>query len=173
MCVRRWGIPWSSILSSFAKSSINSMQEKLTEENIFKGIHSNKLFLSIIAITIVLQVVMVEYLKWIEGTKSLNRWQWAACIGMAIVSWLVGWIVKRIHVPQKPFLSYLKNERDIRTSPNIVRLDWRKVYGWTHFYYFNIKLKPIVGLIVLSIVLLFYIDRLACCSFNYVTYSWI
>nr|POE86791.1 putative calcium-transporting atpase 13, plasma membrane-type [Quercus suber] len=82
---------------------------KLMEENIFKGIHSNKLFLSIIAITIVLQVVMVEYLKWIEGTKSLNWWQWSACIGMAIVSWLVSWIVKRIPIPQKPFLSYLKN----------------------------------------------------------------
>ena len=82
---------------------------KLMEENIYKGIHSNKLFLSIFVITIVLQVVMVEYLKWIEDTESLNWWQWAACIGMAIVSWLVGWIVKRIPVPQKPFLSYLKN----------------------------------------------------------------
>ncbi|KAM3747207.1 hypothetical protein ACB098_05G018700 [Castanea mollissima] len=82
---------------------------KLVEENIFKGIHSNKLFLCIIAITIVLQVVMVEYLKWIEDTESLNWWQWAACIGMAIVSWPVGWIVKWIPVPQKPSLSYPKN----------------------------------------------------------------
>ncbi|XP_050285364.1 putative calcium-transporting ATPase 13, plasma membrane-type [Quercus robur] len=82
---------------------------KLMEKNIFKGIHRNNLFFSIIATTIVLQVVMVEYLKWIEDTKGLNWWEWAACIGMAIVSWLVGWIVKRIPVPQKPFLSYLKN----------------------------------------------------------------
>nr|POE68097.1 calcium-transporting atpase 12, plasma membrane-type [Quercus suber] len=82
---------------------------KLTEENLFKGIHSNKLFLSIVAITIVLQVVMVEYLKWIEYTESLNWWQWATCIGMAMVSWLVGWIVKRVPIPLKPFLSYLKN----------------------------------------------------------------
>ena len=52
---------------------------------------------------------MVEYLKWTEHIESLNWQQWVASIGMAIVSWLVGWIVKKIHVPQKPFLSFLKN----------------------------------------------------------------
>uniref|UniRef100_A0A7N2LWE0 P-type Ca(2+) transporter n=1 Tax=Quercus lobata TaxID=97700 RepID=A0A7N2LWE0_QUELO len=36
---------------------------KLEKKNVFKGIHKNKLFLGIIAITIVLQVVMVEFLK--------------------------------------------------------------------------------------------------------------
>ncbi|KAL4642234.1 hypothetical protein ACB092_02G001500 [Castanea dentata] len=36
---------------------------KFEKKNVFKGIHRNKLFLGIIAITIVLQVVMVEFLK--------------------------------------------------------------------------------------------------------------
>ncbi|CAL8077879.1 unnamed protein product [Prunus armeniaca] len=36
---------------------------KLETKNVFKGIHTNKLFLGIIAVTILLQVVMVEFLK--------------------------------------------------------------------------------------------------------------
>ena len=36
---------------------------KLEKKNVFKRIHRNKLFLGIIAITIVLQVVMMEFLK--------------------------------------------------------------------------------------------------------------
>ena len=34
---------------------------KLEKKNVFKGIHENKLFLGTIAITIILQVVMVEF----------------------------------------------------------------------------------------------------------------
>ena len=41
---------------------------KLEKKNVFKGIHKNKLFLGIIAITIVLQVVMVEFLKKFANT---------------------------------------------------------------------------------------------------------
>ncbi|KAA8527657.1 hypothetical protein F0562_035474 [Nyssa sinensis] len=36
---------------------------KLEKKNVFEGIHKNKLFLGIVGITIVLQVVMVEFLK--------------------------------------------------------------------------------------------------------------
>ncbi|KAF3943159.1 hypothetical protein CMV_030252 [Castanea mollissima] len=45
---------------------------KLEKKNVFKGIHRNKLFLGIIAITIVLQVVMVEFLKKFADTERLN-----------------------------------------------------------------------------------------------------
>ncbi|KAB1218101.1 putative calcium-transporting ATPase 13, plasma membrane-type [Morella rubra] len=80
---------------------------KIEKKNVFEGIHRNKLFLGIIGITIVLQVVMVEFLKKFADTERLNWLQWGACIGVAVLSWPLGWIVKCIPVPQRPFFSYL------------------------------------------------------------------
>ncbi|GKV43768.1 hypothetical protein SLEP1_g51021 [Rubroshorea leprosula] len=81
---------------------------KLEKRNVFKGIHKNKLFLGIIGMTIVLQVVMVEFLKRFAGTERLNWGQWGACIAMAAVSWPIGWIVKCIPVPERPISNYLQ-----------------------------------------------------------------
>ncbi|KAK1379956.1 Calcium-transporting ATPase [Heracleum sosnowskyi] len=58
--------------------------------------------------SIVLQVVMVEFLKKFADTERLNWGQWGACIGIAILSWPIGFLVKYIHVPEKPFFSFLK-----------------------------------------------------------------
>ncbi|RVX21886.1 putative calcium-transporting ATPase 13, plasma membrane-type [Vitis vinifera] len=60
---------------------------KLEKKNVFEGIHKNKLFLGIIGITIILQVVMVEFLKKFADTERLNWGQWGACLGIAAVSW--------------------------------------------------------------------------------------
>uniref|UniRef100_A0A803MGG2 Calcium-transporting ATPase n=1 Tax=Chenopodium quinoa TaxID=63459 RepID=A0A803MGG2_CHEQI len=81
---------------------------KLEKKNIFEGIHKNRLFLAIIAITIILQVVMVEFLKKFANTERLNWGQWGVCIGIAAVSWPLGWLVKFIPVTDKPFFSYIK-----------------------------------------------------------------
>ncbi|KAI8566330.1 hypothetical protein RHMOL_Rhmol02G0032500 [Rhododendron molle] len=81
---------------------------KLDKKNVFKGIHKSKLFLVIVGVTIVLQVVMVEFLKKFADTERLNWWQWGVCVEFASVSWPIGWIVKWIPVPEKPFLSCLK-----------------------------------------------------------------
>ncbi|KAK0608295.1 hypothetical protein LWI29_028441 [Acer saccharum] len=81
---------------------------KLEKKNVFEGIHKNRLFLGIIGITIVLQVVMVEFLKKFANTERLNWGQWGVCIGFAAASWPIGWVVKCIPVPEKPFFSYLK-----------------------------------------------------------------
>ncbi|ESR45363.1 hypothetical protein CICLE_v10003452mg, partial [Citrus x clementina] len=74
---------------------------KLEKKNVFKGIHKNKSFLGIIGITIVLQVVMVEILKKFADTEGLNWIQWGSCIGIAAISWPIGWFVKCIPVPAK------------------------------------------------------------------------
>lgn len=79
---------------------------KLEKKNVFKGIHKNKSYLGIIGITIVLQVVMVEILKKFADTEGLNWIQWGSCIGIAAISWPIGWFVKCIPVPAKS-LSYL------------------------------------------------------------------
>ena len=81
---------------------------KLEKKNIFKGIHKNKLFLGVIGITVILQVVMVEFLNKFADTERLDRGQWEACIAIAAMSWPIGLVVKCIPVSKKPFLRYLK-----------------------------------------------------------------
>lgn len=81
---------------------------KLEKKNVFEGIHRNKLFMGIIGITIILQAVMVEFLKRFANTERLTWGQWGACIGMAVLSWPIGWIIKCIPVPEKPLFSYLR-----------------------------------------------------------------
>ncbi|KAL1808490.1 hypothetical protein DCAR_0727954 [Daucus carota subsp. sativus] len=81
---------------------------KLEKKNVFEGIHKNKLFLGIIGVTIILQVVMVEFLKKFADTERLNWGQWGACVGIAVLSWPIGFVVKYIPVPEKPLFSILK-----------------------------------------------------------------
>ncbi|XWS64685.1 hypothetical protein CRYUN_Cryun05aG0024500 [Craigia yunnanensis] len=71
---------------------------KLEKKNIFQGLHKNKLFLGIIGITIIFQVVMVEFLKRFANTQRLNWGQWGTCIGIGALSWPLGWLVKLIPV---------------------------------------------------------------------------
>ncbi|RWR87963.1 putative calcium-transporting ATPase 13, plasma membrane-type [Cinnamomum micranthum f. kanehirae] len=78
---------------------------KLEEKNVLKGIHKNRLFIGIIAITIILQVIMVELLKKFADTENLNWEQWGACGGIAAVSWPIAWVVKCIPVQDRPFFS--------------------------------------------------------------------
>ncbi|KAF7847439.1 hypothetical protein BT93_L2965 [Corymbia citriodora subsp. variegata] len=80
---------------------------KLEKKNVFEGIHRNKLFLGIIFMTMVLQVVMVEFLKRFANTERLSWGQWGACLGIAAASWPIGWVVKCIPVPDTPIFSYL------------------------------------------------------------------
>ncbi|KAK4405764.1 putative calcium-transporting ATPase 13, plasma membrane-type [Sesamum angolense] len=81
---------------------------KLEKKNVFEGIHRNKLFLGIIVVTVVLQLVMVEFLKKFADTERLTWSQWGVCIGIAAASWPIGWVVKFIPVPERPFTSYLR-----------------------------------------------------------------
>ena len=74
---------------------------KLEKKNIFKGILKNKLFIAIVGITIVLQLVMVEFLKRFANTERLDWGQWGVCIGLAALSWPIGWLVKCIPVSGK------------------------------------------------------------------------
>ncbi|KAF3457666.1 hypothetical protein FNV43_RR02324 [Rhamnella rubrinervis] len=89
----------------------------LKQKNVFKGVLRNRFFMGIIAITIVLQVVMVEFMNKVAGTKRLGWEQWNFCIGIAAMSWPIGWVVKCIPVPEgrnlfaiamESLLSYLK-----------------------------------------------------------------
>lgn len=50
----------------------------LENKNIFVGIHKSKMFLGIIGLTILIQVVMVEFLNKYAGTERLNWGQWGS-----------------------------------------------------------------------------------------------
>ncbi|XP_049407103.1 putative calcium-transporting ATPase 13, plasma membrane-type [Solanum stenotomum] len=80
----------------------------LEKKNVFEGIQKNKLFMAIIGLILVLQVVMVEFLKKFANTERLNWGQWGICIGFAAVSWPIGWLVKCINVPERPIFSYIR-----------------------------------------------------------------
>ncbi|XP_008808020.1 calcium-transporting ATPase 7, plasma membrane-type-like [Phoenix dactylifera] len=75
---------------------------KLEKKNVFEGIHRNQLFLGIIAVTLILQVMMVELLKRFADTERLDWGQWGICAGIAAISWPIAWIVKCIHVSTTP-----------------------------------------------------------------------
>lgn len=71
---------------------------KMEKKNIFEGIHKSKLFLGIVVITLGFQVVMVELLGRFANTEKLNWGQWGVCIGIAALSWPIGWLSKLIPV---------------------------------------------------------------------------
>ncbi|KAI3682685.1 hypothetical protein L1987_82845 [Smallanthus sonchifolius] len=81
---------------------------KLEKQNVFEGLHKNRLFMGIIGVTVILQIVMVEFLKDFADTEKLNWEQWGICIAIAALSWPIGWIVKLIPVPDRSFLSYIR-----------------------------------------------------------------
>ena len=74
---------------------------ELEKKNIFKGLLKNKLFLMIVGFTIVLQLVMVEFMKHFANTERLDWRQWCACIGIAALSWPIDWIFKCIPISGK------------------------------------------------------------------------
>uniref|UniRef100_A0A452XU25 Calcium-transporting ATPase n=3 Tax=Aegilops tauschii TaxID=37682 RepID=A0A452XU25_AEGTS len=72
---------------------------EIEKKNVFSGVLKNRMFLGVIAVTLVLQLVMVEVLTMFTGTKRLGLEQWGVCLAIAAVSWPVGWAVKLIPVP--------------------------------------------------------------------------
>ncbi|XP_045814694.1 putative calcium-transporting ATPase 13, plasma membrane-type [Trifolium pratense] len=84
---------------------------KLEKKNVFEGIFKSKLFLGIVGVTLVLQVVMVEFLKKFADTERLNWREWIICIGFGAVSWPIGFVVKMIPVSDKPLLDFLSMKK--------------------------------------------------------------
>ncbi|XP_010536881.1 PREDICTED: calcium-transporting ATPase 8, plasma membrane-type [Tarenaya hassleriana] len=76
---------------------------KPDEKNIFRGVIKNRLFIGIIAITLVLQVIIVEFLGKFASTTPLNWKQWLICVAIGFISWPLALIGKFIPVPKTPF----------------------------------------------------------------------
>jgi Ca2+-transporting ATPase len=75
----------------FNEFNVRDMERK----NVLAGVlGKNKMFLVVVAATLVLQVLTVEALTKFAGTERLSLGQWGVCVAIAAVSWPVGWAVK-------------------------------------------------------------------------------
>lgn len=79
---------------------------KPDELNIFKGITGNHLFVAIVAITVVLQALIIEFLGKFTSTVRLSWQLWLVSIGLAFFSWPLALFGKLIPVPDRPFRDF-------------------------------------------------------------------
>ncbi|GMY35272.1 calcium-transporting ATPase 10, plasma membrane-type-like [Fagus crenata] len=75
---------------------------KPDEFNVFKGITKNYLFIGIVGVTVVLQVLIIEFLGKFATTVKLNWSQWLISIIIGIISWPLAVLGKLIPVPETP-----------------------------------------------------------------------
>ncbi|KAL4383417.1 hypothetical protein GQ457_15G029490 [Hibiscus cannabinus] len=75
---------------------------KPDEVNIFRGLSKNYLFIGIVAITIILQAVIVEFLGKFAKTVQLSWQLWLVSIAIGFISWPLAFIGKFIPVPETP-----------------------------------------------------------------------
>ncbi|KAI3416718.1 Calcium-transporting ATPase [Psidium guajava] len=79
---------------------------KPDEFNAFKGITKNRLFMGIVGLTLVLQVIIIEFLGKFTSTVKLNWKQWIISIIIAFISWPLAVVGKLIPVPETPIHVY-------------------------------------------------------------------
>ncbi|XP_059459519.1 calcium-transporting ATPase 10, plasma membrane-type-like [Corylus avellana] len=85
---------------------------KPDEFNVFKGITKNKLFIGIVGITVVLQVLIIEFLGKFTKTVKLNWSMWLISIIIGVLSWPLAAIGKLIPVPETPLISFFRRRRN-------------------------------------------------------------
>jgi Ca2+ transporting ATPase len=72
------------------------------EGNIFKDITTNRLFVAISLLQVLLQVIFVQFGGAAIGCAPLNGEQWLICIGLGAFSLPMGWCLRRIHSSHLP-----------------------------------------------------------------------
>uniref|UniRef100_A0ACD5Z9I7 Uncharacterized protein n=1 Tax=Avena sativa TaxID=4498 RepID=A0ACD5Z9I7_AVESA len=94
----------SFIFNTFVLCQVfNEFNSRKPEElNIFEGVSRNHLFLAVVSITVVLQVIIIEFLGKFTSTVRLSWQLWLVSIGIAFVSWPLAFVGKFIPVPQTP-----------------------------------------------------------------------
>uniref|UniRef100_A0A7N0TGN1 Calcium-transporting ATPase n=1 Tax=Kalanchoe fedtschenkoi TaxID=63787 RepID=A0A7N0TGN1_KALFE len=79
---------------------------KPDEFNVFKGVTKNRLFMGIIAVTIVLQVIIIEFLGKFATTTKLSWKYWLISIAIGFVSWPLAALGKLLPVPETCLSDY-------------------------------------------------------------------
>lgn len=94
----------SFIFNTFVLCQVfNEFNSRKPEElNIFEGVSRNHLFLAVVSITIVMQVVIIEFLGKFTSTVKLTWELWLVSLAIAFVSWPLAFVGKFIPVPKTP-----------------------------------------------------------------------
>lgn len=83
-------------------NEVNS--RKLEEKNVFRGLFSSWLFLGIVGTTVLLQVIIVEFLNKFASTVKLEWKYWVLSIVIGMLTWIIAFFVKFIPVPKKQWM---------------------------------------------------------------------
>lgn len=81
---------------------------KPEEMNVFKGVLKNHLFVGIIGLTLVLQILIIEFLGKFFSTVRLNWKLWMVSVGIGLLSWPLAVAGKLIPVPKIPVAEYFR-----------------------------------------------------------------
>ncbi|XP_012080805.1 calcium-transporting ATPase 10, plasma membrane-type isoform X1 [Jatropha curcas] len=89
---------------------------KPDELNVFQGITKNRLFMGIVAVTLVLQIIIIEFIGKFTSTVKLNWKQWLVSVAIAIISWPLAAVGKLIPVPDTPLHKFFPRRFFGRTN---------------------------------------------------------
>ncbi|KAE8810908.1 calcium-transporting ATPase 8, plasma membrane-type-like [Hordeum vulgare] len=118
----------SFIFNTFVLCQVfNEFNARKPEElNIFEGVSRNHLFLAVVSVTIVLQVIIIEFLGKFTSTVKLSWQLWLVSLAIAFVSWPLALVGKFIPVPQTPLKNLIlkcwpkgKNQGDEGAAPPV------------------------------------------------------
>eukprot|EP00897_Mesotaenium_endlicherianum_P000664 jgi/Mesen1/10599/ME000086S10136 len=95
---------------------------KPNKVNVFEGLFGNRLFCSIIVISVIFQALIVEFLKKFASTVRLSWHLWVISVIIGSISMPLAALVKLIPVPARPFLEILwprKRRRNREADLNV------------------------------------------------------
>ncbi|KAI4379676.1 hypothetical protein MLD38_005941 [Melastoma candidum] len=90
---------------------------KPDELNVFEGVTNNHLFMGIVGSTLVLQVVIIEFLGKFTSTVRLDWHKWLISIVIAFISWPLAVVGKLIPVPSTPISEMFSRSHCHRRPP--------------------------------------------------------
>ncbi|KAK8525095.1 hypothetical protein V6N13_016080 [Hibiscus sabdariffa] len=98
----------SLIFNAFVMCQIfNEFNARKPEEiNCFKGVTKNYLFMGIVGFTLILQIIIIEFLGKFTSTVRLDWQLWLVSIGIGIISWPLAIVGKLIPVPKTPLSAF-------------------------------------------------------------------
>nr|GMC94645.1 calcium-transporting ATPase 10, plasma membrane-type-like isoform X1 [Ipomoea batatas] len=106
------------IFNSFVLCQVfNEFNARKPEEiNIFEGVHRNRLFVSIVTLTLVLQVIIIMFLGKFTSTVRLSWKLWLVSVAIGFISWPLAIVGKLIPVPKTPFGEILGKHFHLRRN---------------------------------------------------------
>ena len=99
----------------------------MTKLNVFQGFFTNSLFVSIIVISCVFQVIIVQYFGKGASVATLSSQQWLISVGIAAITLPMGIVVKLFPVPDKSAFQLYAESKGYTSSMATASLEKRVV----------------------------------------------